>query len=417
MSRSLFYLVIVSVLLNGFHLFAKDIYVNNLIGDDNNLGQLADLTGGIAGPLKTIGRAIALSGQGDRIILASTPIPYKETICLFGKKQSGDEFTPFVIEGNGAILDGGEVLPIESWSYSGNNVFRFQPSNLTHFQLFENGLPLKRIAISPESKTPPALQPMEWCVCNGFVYVCLENFKRPQDYRFSYSERTTGITVMQANNVRVNDLIVQGFQVDGISIVNNTKNIALNNVIVRGNGRNGLTIGSSSSVVVSHALFGDNNAAQIDVAKDSLLLLFLSEIKGTEVSEHVGESMPTELTRLTRSAKILNRGGLIQQAGAEQVAAESGRRPKIENLWEKLTPILLIQPLRKAAEEINSVTALKAETLAPPIVDEQKNNTSDNQTPNTASQSHAEKSQQENPKTNKSNAESDAISEDDQFSF
>ncbi|MDR1382888.1 MAG: right-handed parallel beta-helix repeat-containing protein [Planctomycetaceae bacterium] len=355
MLRSSFYFVMISVLLNGYSLSAKDVYVNNLIGNDNNLGQLADLTNGTAGPLKTIGRAIALSDQGDRIILASTPIPYKETICLFGKKQSGDEFTPFFIEGNGAILDGSDSLPIESWRYFGGNIFRFQPSNLTHFQLFEDGLPLKRVEAQPNAKTPPFLRQMEWCICSGFVYLCLENFKRPQDYRFSYSERTTGITVMQANNVRINNLVVQGFQIDGIAVVNNTKNVVFDNVIVRGNGRNGLTIGASSSVAVNYSLLGDNNTAQIDVAKDSLLLLFLSEIKGIDVSGDLNASTAAELTKFTQSAKIFNRGGLIQQAGAEQATSESKHRPKIENLWETPTPILLLQPQKNTNEETEEI--------------------------------------------------------------
>ena len=353
MVRFLTCLAFAFVIANGFSLDAKDIYVNNATGHDRNLGESGDTVDELAGPVRTIARAIDLSRSGDCIILAPTDTPYRETLCFFGKNQSGDEFNAFIIEGNGAILDGSEMLPIEAWSHAFENTFRFKPTRFTHFQLFEGGRPMERIAVESGVRTPPRLNEMEWCICNGFLYVCLENFKRPQDYRFTYSEKMTGITIMQTNNVRINDLVVQGFQVDGISIVNNTKNVILDNVIVRGNGRNGLTIGASSTASVGYSLFGDNNTAQIDMADRSELLLFLCELKGLEYSINT----PNPL-QIVGSVAIINNGGTLRRIAPDGVAAsEASEKPDIANLWGKLVPISTVnQPTTTQTSTLTSTS-------------------------------------------------------------
>ncbi|MCL2622755.1 MAG: hypothetical protein FWD31_03720 [Planctomycetaceae bacterium] len=349
MLRFLTFLALAFTITNGLSLPAKDIYVNNATGHDRNLGQSGATADGLAGPVRTIARAVDLSRSGDCIILAPTEIPYRESLCLFGKNQSGDDFSAFVIEGNGAILDGSEFLPIEAWSHAFENTFRFRPTRFTHFQLFESGYPMKRVAVEPGAKTVPPLNEMEWCICNGFLYVCLENFKRPQDYHFTYSEKMTGITIMQTNNIRINDLVVQGFQIDGISVVNNTKNVILDNVVVRGNGRNGLTIGAASSVSAGYSLFGDNNAAQIDMAGRSELLLFLCEMKTTDYSANT-----TKPSQAAGSSTITNNGGTFRQIGPDGVTAlEASEKPDIANLWKKLVP----------ASMANQPTAVTPSTL------------------------------------------------------
>jgi len=367
------FLVLAFIAGIGQYACAKEIYVNNTTGHDRNLGQSGDTADGLAGPVRTIQRAIKLSGQGDTIILAPTATPYRETICLFGGRQSGDSFNAFTIEGSGAILDGSELLPIEVWRYAFGNTFRFKPSRFTHFQLFESGQPLKRVVSEPGTKTPPPLGEMEWCICDGFLYVCLENFKRPQDYRFTYSEKMTGITIMQTNNVRINDLIVQGYQVDGISVVNNTKNVVFDNVIVRGNGRNGLTIGASSTVSVGYSLFGDNNAAQIDMAERSELLLYLSELKSEENSEN-----PPKSSQLAQWARIINNGGTLREIGPGGVqASEATQKPDIANLWGKLITASIQNPSTATQPStLTSTTRPDGESLSqtlPPVPPDREN--------------------------------------------
>lgn len=349
------FLVLTLILVHGLPLHAKEIYVNNMTGHDRNLGQSPDTIDVLAGPVRTIARAIALSGPGDKIIIAPTEFPYRETLCLFGKNQSGDDFNAFTIEGNGAVLDGSEALPIEVWSHAFGNTFRFKPTKFTYFQLFESGRPLKRIAVEPGAKQPPHLNPMEWCICNGFVYISLDNFKRPddRDYNFSYSKLTTGITIMQTNDVRINDLIVQGFQVDGISVVNNTKNVVLDNIIVRGNGRNGLTVGAASTVSVGYSLLGDNRIAQIEMGERSELLVFLSELNGTDETD-----IPPMATRLAQSTAINNNGrGTLRRVGPEGVTSlEAAGKPDIANLWRNL--LVASSANQSASEPPSTLTSI-----------------------------------------------------------
>ena len=363
MTRFLTCLALAFTLTNVLSLHAKDIYVNNVTGHDRNMGQSEDSADGLAGPVRTIGQAIGLSRSGDTIILASTDSPYRETLCLFGKNQSGDEFNAFTIEGNGAILDGSEMLPVEAWSHAFENTFRLKPTRFTHFQLFESGRPMKRVAVEPGTKTPPPMNEMEWCICNGFLYVCLENFKRPQDYRFTYSEKVTGVTIMQTNHIRINDLVVQGFQVDGISVVNNTKNVILDNVIVRGNGRNGLTVGASSSVSAGFSLFGDNNSAQIDMADRSELLLYLCELKGSEHSANTPKPL-----QLVSSVALINNGGTLRQIGPDGVVpSEASEKPDVANLWGKLVPVSTSnQPTTTPPSKLTSVPRTESITSPEP---------------------------------------------------
>ncbi|MCL2348474.1 MAG: hypothetical protein FWC50_09470 [Planctomycetaceae bacterium] len=329
--HSLFYALVTLFVLTGNPLIARNIYVNNETGNDQNDGMSSKVSVGQSGPVKTIMRAFELSNAGDHVVLAATSSPYRESICFFGKKQSGTPAVPFVFDGNGAILDGTDYLSPDVWTYHGGNIFRFKPTNFTHFQLFLDHRPMKKVTVTPGAKQLPTLLPLEWCIFNGFLYVCLEDFKRPYHYSFTYSEKMSGVTLLQCENVRINDLIVQGYQIDGISVVNNTKNIVLDNVVVRGNGRNGLTIGAASSVAVGYSLFGDNLTSQIAVEKNAQVSIYLSGVKEND-------QLPGTIINLSG---IFNKGGFVQNVRYRDVVAQNpdiAKAPDIENLWKPLIP-------------------------------------------------------------------------------
>jgi len=89
----------------------RDIHVNNLDGDDSFTGRRAGNLSDWSGPVRSIARALELAVQGDRIVLANSGEPYRESISLAGSRHSGDVLRPLVIEGNGAILDGSAPVP------------------------------------------------------------------------------------------------------------------------------------------------------------------------------------------------------------------------------------------------------------------------------------------------------------------
>ena len=78
---------------------ARDIYVNNVAGDDRFSGVAAATQGARIGPCRTIAHALELAAKGDRIILAATGEPYRESITLQAGRHSGFGDRPFEIVG------------------------------------------------------------------------------------------------------------------------------------------------------------------------------------------------------------------------------------------------------------------------------------------------------------------------------
>ena len=69
-------------LATAVHACARDLYVNNVSGDDRFNGSAANAQGGKNGPWRTIARALRSAEKGDRINLAATEQPYRESITL-----------------------------------------------------------------------------------------------------------------------------------------------------------------------------------------------------------------------------------------------------------------------------------------------------------------------------------------------
>jgi len=64
-------------------------------------------------------------------------------------------------------------------------------------------------------------------------------------------------------NVRVLNLTVQGFQVDGLSAANSARDVSLGGITARGNGRAGVSVGGASRVEIELSVIGNNGQAQI----------------------------------------------------------------------------------------------------------------------------------------------------------
>ena len=97
----------------------------------------------------------------------------------------------------------------------------------------------------------------------GQIYFCVEHSKLPGSYKLSYAHEQTGVTLFHVEQVRIVDLTVQGFQVDGISLSNSAREVLLSGVTCRGNGRSGVVVGGASSVTIRASLLGDNGQAQL----------------------------------------------------------------------------------------------------------------------------------------------------------
>lgn len=126
---------------------ADDILVSNTGGDDGFTGQRWTVASDRSGPVRTIARAMALADAGDRIVLAKTEQPYRETLSLMGSRHGGVAGRPLLIVGNGATLDGSAPVPPDAWNFHRERTFVFRPPLLGHQQLFLNDVPVAQVSL------------------------------------------------------------------------------------------------------------------------------------------------------------------------------------------------------------------------------------------------------------------------------
>lgn len=279
--------------------FGRDIYVDNVHGNDSFLGfnmRSVDTNG----PVRSIARALQLAQQSDRIILANNPEPYRESVLLSGEKNSGAPNFPFRIEGNGATLDGTEPIPADYWRALGTRgIFVCRPLYVAHQNLFYRGKPVKRIDASHihdfNTLMAQDWKPMRWCLYDGEIYfkpreafMVRDDAKflpyddseaaKKRTYALSCTKKQHGIALFQVHHVEISNLIVQGFQNDGIIASNMATGIQLNNVTCRGNARAGLVNGTGSSVWLKDCVLGNNQYAQLLTEENSLTSIFSSDL-------------------------------------------------------------------------------------------------------------------------------------------
>ena len=153
-------------------------------------------------------------------------------------------------------------MPADDWSFVAGNVFRFRPPKMSFQVLYLDGKPARRrdVRTSAEMDT---LQPLEWCLYEQHVYFRTEPNRLPQSYDMSYAARQVGITLYEVRHVIVRDLVIQGFQLDGVNAHDGVRDTALVGLNCRGNVRSGISIGGASRVRLDSCLVGNNGAAQL----------------------------------------------------------------------------------------------------------------------------------------------------------
>lgn len=240
---------------------ARDLFVNNVTGDDRRTGTSPVLTGGTDGPFRTIRRALRAVRKGDRLIVAKTDKPYRESITLQAGRHSGVRTQPFELIGNGAVLDGTREIPYQLWRYIGRGVWRFRPRRLTRQLLYLDGKPAKK-RNAPGDKLPK-LEPKEWCLHKGYIYFFPEEGKTPGDYPLAHTSRAVGLTLYEVQHVIVRDFVFQGFQLDGVNAHDSVFNTRLEGLVSRGNARSGIAVCGASRVTIERSLLGNNGEAQV----------------------------------------------------------------------------------------------------------------------------------------------------------
>ena len=157
-------------------------------------------------------------------------------------------------------------------------MFRFRPARTSYQQLFLDDKPaVRRYLDSPHGRLPD-LKPREWCLFGGSICFCVEPDKLPSDYRLSCAALSVGITLYEVHDVVVSDLVVQGYQLDGVNAHDGVGECLLAGLTCRGNGRAGVAVMGASHVEISGCLIGDNGLAQLYTEGQSLTSVEDSEL-------------------------------------------------------------------------------------------------------------------------------------------
>ncbi len=259
---------------------AHDVYVNNTAGDDLFDGSAPTSADHGHGPFRTLTRALKSAISGDRIVLAKTDEPYRESVSLVGSRYSGTAYQPFTIDGQGATFDGTRPVPPEAWEFVSGDVFCFQPEKKQFQQLYFDGAPALRHPSPSQIGRLPELEPREWALVDGWIYFRVDHGNLPQQYPLSYSYLQNAFTLYKVNNVVINDVLVQGYVIDGINLHDAHGPCTLNGVNCRGNGRSGVAVVSDSQADLHACLIGDNGQCQVLVDTYSDCNLLNCEIIG-----------------------------------------------------------------------------------------------------------------------------------------
>ena len=268
----------------------RDIYVNNVAGDDKNNGLHAESQGDSTSPVRTIAKALRLAGAGDRIELADLGEPYRECVSLVGTAHSGGgRRVPFILDGNGATLDGSVPIPADGWTHFRDNIFRFQPKSLSQPVLFLGGRSIQPLPLPQGTAFPPRLEPLQWCTIEGALYFAVEASRLPPDYKLSYAELPTGITLYQVDQVVIRNLTIRGFRVDGVAAAVGARNVVLDNVASTANGRSGVSVRGGAQVEIESCRLAGNGQVQLLTRPDSETHLLASELAGDTARGWVDE--------------------------------------------------------------------------------------------------------------------------------
>ncbi len=273
------------------HCFARDLFVNNAAGDDLFDGGAPTTEQQGHGPFQSLTRALKSALPGDRIILAKTDLPYRESVTLATSRLSGSAFQPFTIEGQGATFDGTRPVPPDAWEFVSGNVFRFQPEHMQFQQLYLDGVPALLHPTARKTGGHPDLQPREWATAEGWIYFRVDHGNLPEQYPLSYSYLQNAFTLYKVENVVINDIVVQGYVIDGVNLHDAHGPCILNGVTCRGNGRSGIAVVSNSQADLRACLIGDNGQSQVFVDSYSECNLANCDVIGNsapayEVREH-----------------------------------------------------------------------------------------------------------------------------------
>ena len=276
---------------------AEMIYVNNRCGSDLNCGRSEEDRGDGLGPLRSLAAALRRVQRGDSINIANTGTAYRESVTIQGANHSGTSFAPFVIDGNGATLEGIDLVPSHLWKRVSSDRYRFTPDRLGFQQLFLDGGVLPQRPCGDRTCRECMLSSKQWCRCNGQIDFVVEKGKSVHGYNLAYAQQRVGITLYDVRNVVIHDLNVRGFQLDGINAHDNVFDCTLSEVSCRESGRSGVSVGGASRIQLVNCDLNNNGITQLNAEGWSTTYVNSSKIASNGLPLWKREERPSKWPR------------------------------------------------------------------------------------------------------------------------
>lgn len=241
---------------------AKVIYVNNRIGDDVNDGESAETSQLRNGPVRSLRRAGLLVGPGDIIEIANTGTTYYGSLRLIGRNASGVESQPVTVNGNGAVVDGSELVKPAEWESLGGNQWRLDTEKKGWYQLVRGDTAIPEAPVEDDSRRPepPA---GHWSAWRGAIYYQAEPDEVPANEPYRIAMFEAGVFLYGVRHVVVRDLTLRHFRLDGVNAHDLVADAVLENLTCEANGRSGVFVGGSCKLTIQGGTLQNNRDASL----------------------------------------------------------------------------------------------------------------------------------------------------------
>lgn len=262
--------------------YGRPIFVDNQSGSDGFDGYAPTAQTQLTGPVQSLRQALRLAQRGDEIILANTGLPYSESLTLSGGRHSGFSSQPFMIRGNGAVLNGTAELPPDGWQRQRDGLWRLSLTRKGNYRFFHEGQPVAEQPMTTSTWKPEDLAIDHWTSHRGAVLFHFDDQRTPITERWSYAAIDFGISLVDVRNVHIQDLTIVGYRVDGINADNSCREITLENVTLENHGRAGLAVGGSSHAKVINGRINYNGHHSVLITERGGVQLEACDLGGVE---------------------------------------------------------------------------------------------------------------------------------------
>jgi hypothetical protein len=266
----------------------RDLHVDPTAGND--------ASDGIAGPVKTIARALKLAQAGDTVHLA--PVRYKE-VAIFANKV-GEPGRPIILDGHGATLDGADPLKPEEWQlvspglYRNDHLLRMDPAILMRwFFVFDgkmNHMGRTSKGTSAELKKPSDLAPGEWtfvpaapitretkdgkpwdaALVQGAFFIKLDPAKTLADAHIEAPMRSAGVSFGgKCAHLVIRNVIATHVYNDGFNIHGDQRDLVFENITAIDCGDDGFSAHESAECRIDGFTSIGNSTGFCDVGTSS----------------------------------------------------------------------------------------------------------------------------------------------------